>query len=99
MITFINDYSMFTYIFLLKHKDGAFHAFKVYKAEVENQLGKNIKTLRSDTCDEYFSNDFNAYCEENRIIYQCSALRTPQLNGLAERKNRTFQDMINVVAF
>ena len=30
-ITFIDDYSRFTYVFLLKHKDEAFHAFKVYK--------------------------------------------------------------------
>ena len=36
-ITFIDDYSRYTYIYLLKHKDEAFHAFKVYnKAEVEN---------------------------------------------------------------
>ena len=96
-ITFIDDCSRFTYVFLLKHKDEAFHAFKVYKAEVENQLGRNIKTLRSDRGGEYFPNDFNAYCEENGIIHQCSAPRTPQQNGLAERKNRTFQEMINAM--
>ena len=38
-ITFINDCSRYTYINLLKHKDESVHAFKVYKAEVENQLG------------------------------------------------------------
>ena len=31
-ITFIDDCSRFTYVFLLKHKNEAFHAFKVYKA-------------------------------------------------------------------
>ena len=71
-------------MFLLKHKDEAFHAFEVDKAEAENQLGKNIETLRSDRGGEYFPNDFNAYCEKNRIIRQCSAPRTPQQNGLAE---------------
>ena len=44
-ITFIDDYSRYTYIYLLKHKDEAFHAFKVYKAKVENQLSRNIKIL------------------------------------------------------
>ena len=39
-INFINDCSRFTYIYLLKHKDEAFCIFKVFKAEVENQLGK-----------------------------------------------------------
>ncbi|URE44790.1 Retrotransposon protein [Musa troglodytarum] len=38
-ITFINDMSRFTYVYLLKHKNDAFNAFKAYKAEVENQLG------------------------------------------------------------
>ena len=55
----------------------------MYKAEIENQLGRNIKTLRSDRGGKYFPNDFNAYCEENVIIHQCSALHTPQQNGLA----------------
>ena len=36
-ITFINDCSRFTYVYLLKHKDEVFYAFKVYKVEVENQ--------------------------------------------------------------
>ena len=96
-ITFIDDCSRFTYVFLLKHKDEVFYAFKVYKAEVENQLGKNIKTLRSDRGGEYFPNDFNAYCEKNRIIHQCSVPYTPQQNSLAERKNKTFQEMINAM--
>ena len=38
-ITFIDDCSRYTYIYLFKHKDESFHAFKVYKAEIEDQLG------------------------------------------------------------
>ena len=37
-ITFIDDSSRLTYVYLLRHKDDAFNAFKIYKAEVENQL-------------------------------------------------------------
>ena len=96
-ITFIDDSSRFTYVYLLKHKDEAFNAFKSYKAEVENQLGKSLKTLRSDRGGEYFPNDFTAFCEENGIIHECSAPRTPQQNGLAERKNRTFLEMVNAM--
>ena len=47
-ITFIDDCSRYTYVYLLKHKDDAFGVFKVYKTEVENQLGRKIKILRSD---------------------------------------------------
>ncbi|GKC92175.1 retrovirus-related pol polyprotein from transposon TNT 1-94 [Tanacetum coccineum] len=45
----------------------AFDSFKVYKAEVENQLGKKIKILRSDRGGEYFTRMFDAFCEDNGI--------------------------------
>ena len=82
-------------MYLLKHKDEAFDMFKIYKAEVANQLGKKIKILRSDRGGEYFPKDFNVFCEENGIIHECSAPRTPEQNGLTERKNRTYLEMIN----
>ena len=47
-LTFIDDCSKFTYVFLLKNKSKTFNAFKVYKTEVENQLSKKIMVLRSD---------------------------------------------------
>ena len=45
-------------MYLLKTKDEALHYFKVYKAEVENQLEKKIKRLQSNRGGEYFSNNF-----------------------------------------
>lgn len=96
-ITFIDDYSRYTYVYLIKHKHEAFDMFKTYKNEVENHLSKKIKILRSDRGGEYFSSDFNSFCEQHGIVHQCSAPRTPEQNGLAERKNRTLVDMINAM--
>ncbi|GKE90165.1 transcription initiation factor IIB-2 [Tanacetum coccineum] len=47
-ITFTDDYSRNGYVYLLKHKHEVFETFKVFKNKVENQLGKTIKSLRSD---------------------------------------------------
>lgn len=77
-ITFIDDCSTYTCAYLLRHKDECFNVFKTYKAEAENELGRKIKILRSDRGGEYFPNEFNAFCEENGIIHQCSAPHTPQ---------------------
>ena len=44
-ITFIDDYSRYGYIYLMRHKSEAFDKFKEYKAEVENHRGKTIKSL------------------------------------------------------
>ena len=49
-------------MFLLKTKDEVFECFKTYKAEVENQLEKKIKCVRSDRGGEYFSNEFDLFC-------------------------------------
>ena len=95
-ITFIDDHSKYTYVYLMKHKDQAFQMFKTYKSEVENQIGKKIKILRSDRGGEYFPIEFSFFCEENGIVHETSAPYTPQQNGLAERKNRsTLVDMLN----
>ena len=50
-------------------KDEVFECFKTYKAEVENQLEKKIKCVRSDHGGEYFSNEFDLFCAENGIIF------------------------------
>nr|GEV13554.1 hypothetical protein [Tanacetum cinerariifolium] len=60
-ITFTDDYSRYGYIYLLKHKHEVFETFKVFKNEVENQLGKTIKALRSDQGGEYISQEFKDY--------------------------------------
>jgi len=47
-ITFIDDYSRYMNVYLLHNKNEALDAFKVFKAEVENQCGEQIKIMRSD---------------------------------------------------
>lgn len=47
-MTFIDDVSKYTYVFLLRIKNEVFEKFKTYKGEVENLLDLKIKVLRSD---------------------------------------------------
>nr|GEW85125.1 hypothetical protein [Tanacetum cinerariifolium] len=77
--------------------DKAFETFKIYKAEVENQKGKKIQILKSDRGGEYFSTEFSSYYESQGLIHQRTAPYTPQQNGVAKRKNKVLQDMINVM--
>ena len=44
-VTFIDDYSRFTRVYLLRNKDEAFNMFLSYKVEVENQLDRKSKGL------------------------------------------------------
>ena len=85
-MTLIDDSTRFCYIYLLKSKDEALHNFKIYKAEVENQLERKIKRVRSDRGGEYFSNLFTSFCEEHGIIHERMPPYSPQSNGIAEKK-------------
>ena len=53
-ITFIDDFSRLYYIYLLLETSDALNAFKVFKAEVENQLDRKIKVVRSNRGGEYY---------------------------------------------
>jgi transposase InsO family protein len=93
-ITFIDDKSRFVSIYLIRTKDQAINAFRQYKALVENQTGKTIKTLRDDKGGEYTSKEFDLLTASSGIFRQRTAPATPQQNGVAERFNRTLEEGI-----
>ena len=88
LITFIDDFSRYVWVYFLKHKDEALEKFKEFKTTVERELGKKIKCLRTDNGGEYTSIEFNNYLKELNIRRQLTCAKTPQQNGVAERKNR-----------
>ena len=89
----VDDFTRMTWVCLLKKKSEAFECFKIFKELVENEVELRIKCLRSDNGGEFTSKEFNLYCEEHGIKRQFSTARTPQQNGVAERKNRTVMEM------
>ena len=56
--------------------------FKLYKTEVENQLGKTIKMVRSDRGGEYDAPVYD-FCAQHGIFHQSTAPYSPQQNGTA----------------
>ena len=103
-ITFIDDFSRYGYLYLIHDKSQSLDVFKNYKAEVENQLGKRIKSIRSDRGGEYYGRydgsgeqrpgPFAKFLEECGIVLQYSMPGSPTMNGVAERRNRTLKDMV-----
>ncbi|GJW81709.1 retrotransposon protein, putative, ty1-copia subclass [Tanacetum coccineum] len=89
-----DDYSHYGYVYLLNHKHEVFETFKVFKNEVENQLGKTIKALRSDRGGKYISQEFKDYLKACGIVQQLTPLYTSQHNDVFERRNHTLLDMV-----
>ena len=103
-ITFIDNYSRYGYLYLIHEKAQALEVFKIFKAEVENKLGKKIKAVKSDRGGEYYGRydgsgeqrpgPFAKYLSKCGIIPQYTMPGTPSQNGVAERRNRTLKDMV-----
>jgi transposase InsO family protein len=83
----VDDYTRMNLVFFLRNKSEAFENFKVYKEMVENEMDSKIKCLRSDNGGEFTSKEFMDYCNMNGIKRQFFVARTPQQNGVVERKN------------
>jgi len=86
-VTFIDEFSRFTWIFLLKDRSELLGVFQNFFKEIKNQFGCFIRILRSDNAKEYFSTSFNSFMSENGVIHQSSSPHTPQQNGIVERKH------------
>nr|GEU86622.1 retrotransposon protein, putative, Ty1-copia subclass [Tanacetum cinerariifolium] len=93
-ITFTDDFSHYGYVYLMKHKHEVFKTFKVFQNEVENQLSKKIKAIRSDLRREYLSHEFVNHMKSCGVVSQLTPPYTPQHNRVSERRSRTLLDMV-----
>nr|GEY69538.1 hypothetical protein [Tanacetum cinerariifolium] len=84
-----NDYSRFSWVFLLAKKDETCGIIKDFITRIESQLNHNVKIIRCDNRTEFKNYEMNQFCGINRIKKEFSNARTPQQNGVAERKNMT----------
>lgn len=90
---FIDDFSRKTWVYFLKEISEVFGMFKKFKALVEKKSGHCFKSLRTDRGGEFTSNEFNEFCEANGIKRFLTVPRSPQQNGVVERKNRSILNM------
>lgn len=86
MVTFIDDFSRFKVICLLKCKSEVAERLRNFVKFVENQFGYKPKVIRSDRGGEYIGNTVRQYFESNGISIQLTAAYSPQQNDVAERK-------------
>ena len=84
--------------------------FKIFKAEVKNQLNKRIKSVKSNCSGEYYGRYdglgeqrpglFAKLLEESGIIPQYTVLSLSTMNDVVKRRNKTLKDMVrNIIYF
>jgi histone deacetylase 1/2 len=85
-VSFIDAYSRFTWLYLLKHKSDVFKVFLQFQQHVERLLGRKIIHVQSDWGGEYHR--LNQFFTDIGISHRVPCPHTHQQNGTAERKHR-----------
>jgi hypothetical protein len=89
----VDDYSRYCWTLFLTRKGDALSAFKDFANVIQNKLSLRIATIRSDHGGEFENALFEKYCSKHGIDHNFSAPRTPQQNGVVERKNRVLEEL------
>lgn len=76
-ITFIDDFTRVTWVYLLKQKSDVSHVVPQFLSMVKNQFGMSIKRIRSDNAKDYFNHNLYSLCQNEGITHESSCVKTP----------------------
>jgi hypothetical protein len=93
----VDDFSRYTWVIFLREKTNTIEEFKIWYKKIKNLYGLKAIRIRSDHGTEFENTQFSLFCDSKGITHEFSAPKTPQQNGVAERKNRTLQEMARVM--
>lgn len=96
-VTFIDDHTRVTWVFLMKGKLEVGSIFENFHKMVQTQFQSNIQILRTDNGGEYFHHTLGTYLAKNGIVHQTSCPYSPRQNGTTERKNRHLLEVIRAL--
>ncbi|KAJ9567318.1 hypothetical protein OSB04_003284 [Centaurea solstitialis] len=88
MLVLVDEYSRYTWLEFLRAKSDAADLIIAFIKRIQVLLGRQVKKLRSDNGTEFRNAKLQSFLEEVGISHNFSVVRTPQQNGVVERKNR-----------
>nr|GEV18696.1 putative ribonuclease H-like domain-containing protein [Tanacetum cinerariifolium] len=89
VLVVVNDYSRYTWVFFLHSKDEASDVIISFIKKTQVNLQLQVQGVRTDNGTEFKNKTLAKFFDEVGITQQFSAARTPQQNGVVERRNRT----------
>lgn len=85
-VSFIDDCTQVTWVYLLKNKSDVSYVFPNFANMIKTQFNTPIKRFRSDNARDYFNQIMSSFFKNEGIIHESSCVNTPQQNGVVERK-------------
>ncbi|GJT92631.1 putative ribonuclease H-like domain-containing protein [Tanacetum coccineum] len=89
ILVIVDDYSRFTWVKFLRSKDETPEFVTNFLKQIQVGLNKTVRFIRTDNGTEFVNQVMSEYYEGVGIFHQKSVPRTPQQNGVVERRNRT----------
>nr|GFA80466.1 putative ribonuclease H-like domain-containing protein [Tanacetum cinerariifolium] len=89
VLVFVDDYSQYTWVFFLHSKDEASEVIISFIKKTQVNLQLQVQRVRTDNGTEFKNKTLVKFFDEVGITQQFSVARTPQQNGVVERRNRT----------
>ncbi|GJR72226.1 retrovirus-related pol polyprotein from transposon TNT 1-94 [Tanacetum coccineum] len=85
----VDDYSQFTWVKFLRSKDETPEVIIKFLNQIQVGLNKTVRYIRTNNGTEFFNKDLTEYYERVGIFHKKIVPRTPQQNGIVERRNHT----------
>ena len=98
-VTFVDDFSRVTWLYLMNNRSELFSHFSVFCDEIQTQFHVSIQILRSDNVKEYLSEPFQSFMLQHGILHQTSCVDTPSHNWVADKKNRHLLETVRALLF
>ncbi|GJR02307.1 retrovirus-related pol polyprotein from transposon TNT 1-94 [Tanacetum coccineum] len=89
ILVIVDDFSRYTWVYFLRSKDETPEIIKKFIAQAQLNYKAKVCKIRTDNGTEFKNTSLKAHYEKLGIMQQFSIARTPQQNGVVERRNRT----------
>ncbi|MGV7988911.1 DDE-type integrase/transposase/recombinase, partial [Mycobacterium kansasii] len=93
ILVIVDDYTRFTWVSFLRDKSETLDEVKKIIKRIQTEKCSQVSKIRSDHGSEFENSGFEKFCSDHGISHEFSAPKTPQKNGIVERKNRVLQEM------
>nr|GEW94806.1 putative ribonuclease H-like domain-containing protein [Tanacetum cinerariifolium] len=89
ILIIVDDYSRFTWVKFLRSKDETPMFIIKFLKMIQVRLNAPVRRIRTDNGTEFVNQTLRDYYKEVGISHETSVARSPQQDGVVERRNRT----------